>query len=107
MSINILRDKGTLIAEHATHIPFPIQYALVEDDKGFKILVYHERFNYLDNRRAVASDMPFAVWKPDTGLQSLAHNPYYMLYCAGMTKEMSEFCEAAYQAWLDGQEPKE
>ncbi len=104
MAIENLRSKNKLIAEHCTTLDFPIQYALVQDltpEVPFSILVYHERQNYRDDQRSPASDMPFAVWKPGQGLQSLSHEPFYSLVCAGLRPTMETFCEEAYAAFQD------
>lgn len=104
MSVNILRDKEILVAEHRTTLEFHIQYALLEDDKkGFRILVYHERQNFRFDERSPNSDMPFALWLPDgRGLRPLCRDPFYSLQCARLTDEMNRFCEAAHTAWEEG-----
>lgn len=101
MALQRLREHEKLIAEHSTTLDFPIQYALVQDltaEVPFSIFVYHERQNYRDNGRSPSSDMPFAIWKPGKGLQSLCHDPFYTLVCAGLRPVMEAFCEEAYAA---------
>lgn len=107
MAIENLRNHDKLIAEHSTTLDFPIQYALVQNltpDVPFAILVYHERKNYVSDERCPSSDMPFAMWKPNgQGLQSLSHNPYFALVCAGLRPKMEAFCEEAYAAFTDAE----
>ena len=104
MAIENLRNHDKLIAEHRTTLDFPIQYALVQNlkqDVPFSILIYHERQNYRDDERSPSSDMPFAIWKPGQGLQSLSHDPFFTLVCAGLRPQMEAFCEEAYAAYSD------
>ena len=101
MSLQRLRENNKLIAEHSTTLDFPIQYALIQNqtpEVPFAIYVYHERQNYRDTGRSPSSDMPFAVWKPGEGLQSLSHDPFFTLVCAGLRPVMEAFCEQAYAA---------
>lgn len=108
MAIENLREHNKLIAEHRTTLEFPIQYALVQNlkpDIPFAVLIYHERQNYVSGDRCPSSDMPFALWKPGKGLQSLSHNPFYALVCAGLRPQMEAFCEQAYAALENADAP--
>lgn len=104
MSIEILRSKNQLIAEHCTTLDFPIQYALVQNvtpGVPFEVLIYHDRKNFRFSERSPASDMPFAVWKPAEGLKQLCHEPFYTLCCARLLPEIESFCEAAFTAYQE------
>jgi hypothetical protein len=96
-----IENLQNVIAEHCTTLDFPIKYKLLKLSREvpFAVLVFHERQGFKDSSRSPASDMPFAIWKPDgSGLQSLSHDPYYTLVCAGLRPQMEEFCAEAYEA---------